>query len=262
MHNMERSKESVTQTSEQALAISGPQFDFLIRRNWLNMFNAGRKIFRFDTFGDEAWWGDTLQLHQAIEGAKLGGVGSGVSPSTALAVGLKVDLQALPPHVVQAIQHGQVNLNDPATTLVLLQLNAVVGVTGFFNPQGTLKSIGIQCAFCHSTVDDSFAPGIGNRLDGWPNRDLNVGAIVSLAPNLQPIANLLGADVPTVQKVLASWGPGKFDAELVLDGKAFAPNGTSGASLIPPAFGLPAGARAIAAAGQPVRGGEGRAGGP
>src|SRR5947209_12948141 len=108
-------------------------------------------------------------------------------------------------------------------TLALLKLNSVVGVTGFFNVQGTLRSIGIQCAFCHSTVDNSFAPGIGHRLDGWPNRDLNVGAIIDLSPNLQPVADLLGVDVGTVHKVLQSWGPGKFDAELFLDGKAFQP---------------------------------------
>lgn len=98
--------------------------------------------------------------------------------------------------------------------------------------------MGIQCALCHSTVDDSFVPGIGHRLDGWPNRDLNVGAIVSLAPNLQPVADLLGVDVPTVKKVLGSWGPGKYDAELDQDGKAFQPNGKSGATLLPPAFGM------------------------
>jgi mono/diheme cytochrome c family protein len=238
MHHALSSKESALPARDQAIGVTGPQFDLLIRRNWLNMFKDGRKTFRADTFGDEVWWGDTLQLHQAIEGSKLGGIGPGVSPKTALAVGLKVDAQKLPPNVVQAIQRGQVNLDDPATTLTLLQLNAVVGVTGFFNSQGTLRSMGIQCALCHSTVDDSFAPGIGNRLDGWPNRDLNVGAIVSLAPNLQPIADLLGVDVPTVKKVLAGWGPGKFDAELVLDGKGFRPDGGSGAVLIPPAFGL------------------------
>jgi hypothetical protein len=122
--------------------------------------------------------------------------------------------------------------------LALLKLNAVVGVTGFFNSDGTLKSVGIQCALCHSTVDNAFAPGIGHRLDGWANRDLNVGAIVGLSPNLQPVADLLGVDVPTVQKVLGSWGPGKFDAELFMDGKAFRPDGGSAATLIPPAFGL------------------------
>jgi hypothetical protein len=202
------------------------------------MFSEGRQVFRYDTFGDEAFWGNTLQLHKAIEGAKFGGVGPGVSPKTALAVGLKVDQDALPASLVAAIQAGKVDLNDPATTLALLKLNAVIGVTGHFDPGGSLQSIGIQCALCHSTVDNSFAPGIGHRLDGWTNRDLNVGAIIDLSPNLQPVADLLGVDVSTVHKVLQSWGPGKFDAELFLDGKAFQPNGRSGATLIPPAFGL------------------------
>jgi cytochrome c553 len=117
-------------------------------------------------------------------------------------------------------------------------LNAVVGVTAFANPDGSVKSMGIQCAFCHSTVDNSFAPGIGKRLDGWANRDLNVGAIVSLAPNLKPFTDLLGVDVETVKKVLASWGPGRYDAELDKDGKAFRPDGKQSGTLIPPAFGL------------------------
>jgi len=120
----------------------------------------------------------------------------------------------------------------------LLKLDSVVGVTGRFNSRGQLSSMGIQCAFCHSTVDDSLAPGIGHRLDGWANRDLNVGAIVSLAPNLQPAADLLGTDVATVKQVLAAWGPGKFNAELFMDGKGFRPDGRTSAVLIPPAFGL------------------------
>lgn len=198
----------------------------------------GQHTFRFDTFGDEEFWGDTLKLHQAIEGARLGGVGPGVSPATALAVGLKVDVDVLPGSLVSALKQGKVNLNDPATTLALLKLNAVVGVTGFFNDKGTLRSVGIQCALCHATVDNSFAPGIGHRLDGWANRDLNVGAIVALAPNLQPDADLLKVDQATVRAVLNSWGPGRFDAELALDGKAFRPDGKTAAVLIPPAFGL------------------------
>jgi len=151
---------------------------------------------------------------------------------------LKVDSDALPSSLVDQLKKGQVNLDDPATTLALLKLNAVVGLTGFFNDQGTLRAVGIQCAVCHSTVDDSLAPGIGHRLDAWANRDLNVGAIIALAPNLQPIATLLGTDQDTVRTVLNSWGPGKFDAELILDGKAFRPDGKSAATLIPPAFGL------------------------
>jgi hypothetical protein len=202
------------------------------------LLNRGKRIFRFDTFGDQAFWGGALRLHKAIEGEKLGGVGPGVSPKTALAVGLKVDVEALPRSVKQAIAEGDVDLDDPATTLALLKLNSVVGVKGFFNDRGTLRSMGITCAFCHSTVDDSFAPGIGRRLDGWPNRDLNVGAIVNLAPNKKPLTDLLGVDEATVNKVLAAWGPGKFDAELFLDGKGFRPDGKSAATLLPAAFGL------------------------
>jgi hypothetical protein len=200
--------------------------------------DLGRQIFRFDTFGDEAWWGDTLKLHQAIAGARNGGVGPGVSPKTALAVGLKVDAEALPEQLKSQIRAGRVNLDDPATTLALLRLNAVVGVTGIFDGTGNIKSMGVQCALCHSNVDDSFAPGIGKRLDGWANRDLNVGLIVSLAPNLTPIADLLRVDAPTVKAVLNSWGPGRFDAELDKDGKAFRPDGGQAGTLIPPAFGL------------------------
>jgi hypothetical protein len=213
-----------------------------------NLIAEGKQIFRFDTFGDEDFWGGQLQLHQAIQGEQFGGVGPGVSPATALAVGLKVDVEALPKPLQRQLKQGKVDLNDPAVTLALLKLNAVVGVTGFFNDDGSLGSMGIQCALCHSTVDDSFAPGIGRRLDGWANRDLNVGAIVALSPDLSPFEELLGVDRDTVIAVLNSWGPGKFDAELVLDGKAFNPqqvsNGVvtgtnvSGATLIPPAFGL------------------------
>src|SRR6185437_8520749 len=198
----------------------------------------GMRIFRFDTFGSEAFWGDALQLHKAIAGEKNGGVGGGVSPKTALSVGLKVDAEALPAELVAGIKAGKVDLDDPATTLALLKLNAVVGVTGKFDQAGRIQSMGIQCAFCHSNVDDSFAPGIGKRLDGWANRDLNVGAIVSLAPNLKPFTDLLGVDVATVKKVLASWGPGRFDAELDKDGKALRPDGKQAGTLIPPAFGL------------------------
>jgi hypothetical protein len=201
-------------------------------------FTEGRHVFRFDTFGDEDFWGGTLRLHQAIEGSAHGGVGAGVSPKTALAVGLKVDVDALPQATVDALKAGKVNLDDPAVTAALLTSNAVVGVTGFSDGKGGLRTLGIQCALCHSTVDDSFAPGIGRRLDGWPNRDLNVGAIVGLSPDLSAVAKLLGVDEKTVRAVLASWGPGKFDAELFLDGKAFRPDGKSAATLIPAAFGL------------------------
>ncbi|HET6695936.1 MAG TPA: hypothetical protein VFG85_05475 [Gaiellaceae bacterium] len=200
-------------------------------------FEEGREIFRFDTFGDEAFWGGALQLHRAIAGEKLGGVGPGVSPRTALAVGLKVDETALPKSLKNALRRGDVDLDDPANTLALLKLDAVLGLKGFFEGD-KLTSIGLTCASCHSTVDASFAPGIGRRLDGWPNRDLNVGAIISLAPNKKPITDLLGVDEATVNAVLAAWGPGKFDAELFLDGKGFRPDGGSAATLLPAAFGL------------------------
>ncbi|HKD06783.1 MAG TPA: hypothetical protein VKB79_12850 [Bryobacteraceae bacterium] len=226
---------------------------------------AEQQTFRFDTFGDQDFWGGMLGLHRAIEGSALGGVGPGLSPVAALMAGLKVDVDALPSNVVEQILQGPVNLNDPATTLTLLKANAVVGVTGFFNSGRTLQSVGIQCAFCHSTVDNAVPacpsgllpnPGtgcIGHRLDGWPNRDLNVGAIVALSPDLSPVVELLNVAIPgitqtDVRNVLNSWGPGKFDAELFLDGKAFNPTqvtdhvttGThvSAATLIPPALGL------------------------
>ena len=202
------------------------------------LMSEGRHIFRFDTFGNEDFWGGQLRLHEAIAGANLGGVGPGVSPTTALALGLKVDVDALPQPLRQAIKRGKVDLDSPATTVALLQLNAVVGITGRFDSQGNLTSMGIQCALCHSTVDDSFAPGIGRRLDAWANRDLDIGRIISAAPNLTPFTSQLGVDGATVREVLASWGPGKFDAHLLLDGKAFQPDGRSAAVLIPPAFDL------------------------
>ena len=212
-------------------------FDLQITQNSQRMMDEGRQIFRYDTFGDEVFWSDKLKLHQAIQGSQFGGVGSGVSPKTALAVGLKVDMDALPQSLVNQIKQGKVDLDDPATTLALIKLDSVLGVKGTFNPNGSLKAIGLTCAVCHSTVDDAFAPGIGRRLDGWSNQDLNVGAIVSLSPDLSAFTNLLGVDEATVKTVLASWGPGKFDAELNLDGKAFRPDGKTAAVLIPPAFG-------------------------
>src|SRR5215212_5415850 len=212
-------------------------FDAQISSNAQQMLEEGRQIFRFDTFGDEVFWGDKLKLHQAIQGTKFGGVGAGLSPKAALAVGLKVDMDALPASLVAQIKAGKVNLDDPATTLALLKLNAVVGVKGTFDGN-RLRAVGLSCAVCHSTVDDAFMPGVGHRLDGWPNRDLNVGAIVSMAPDLSAFTTLLGVDEATVKKVLASWGPGKFDAELNLDGKAFRPDGKPAATLIPPAFGM------------------------
>ena len=227
-----------TAATQQSPAPSGGESGGLISSNVNAMIEEGRQTFRYDTFGDEGFWSDALKLHQAIAGAAQGGVGPGVSPKTALSVGLKVDAAALPNELVAQIKAGKVNMDDPATTLALLKLNSVIGLKGTSNKDGSLKSIGITCALCHSTVDNSFSHGIGTRLDGWPNRDLNVGAIISLAPDLSPVTGLLGVDEKTLKQVLAGWGPGKFDAVVLMDGKATRPDGGSGATLIPPAFGL------------------------
>jgi len=207
-------------------------------QNAAEQLARGRNTFRFDTFGDEDFWGGALRLHEAIAGAANGGVGPGLSPKAALGLGLKVDVRALPPPLVQALRAERVNLDDPAVTLALLKRNAVVGVRAFTDRAGKVESVGITCALCHSTVDNSFAPGIGARLDGWANRDLNVGEIIAFAPSVAPFSQLLGVDEATVRKVLKSWGAGKFDAELLLDGKAFRPDGKSAATLLPPAYGL------------------------
>jgi hypothetical protein len=200
--------------------------------------NDGKQIFRFDTFGDEEFWSGLLHIDKAIAGASNGGFGAGVSPKTALAVGLKVDAEALPAEVVEKIKSGELSLDSASTTLALLKLNAVLGVKGNFSADGHLQSLGITCASCHSTVDNSFAPGIGKRLDGWPNRDLNVGAIISLTDNAQPIADMLHVDEATLRSVLGAWGPGKYNAVLFVDGKATRPDGSVAANLIPAAFGL------------------------
>ena len=216
--------------------MSGDPNDFndAIEKNMKEMFDKGKAVFRFETFGDEAFWTDQLQLQKAIADSKHGGIGKGITPKEAVAAGLKVDLAVLPKFLRRKIKQGKF-LDDPWVTLQLIKINAVLGVVGKFDGDGNLKSIGLTCASCHSTVSDS--SGIGKRLDGWANRDLNVGAIISMAPNLDPIAKLLDVDVATVKKVLASWGPGMFDAELNLDGKAFRPDGKSAATLIPEAFG-------------------------
>lgn len=242
---------TVLQRPETARAQGQPDPDGTIRprakgpdqamvQNAVQSIEKGRQIFRFDTFGDEAFWGDTLNLDATIAGAANGGIGPGLTPAQALGLGLKVDIDAIPQPLQNKLRRGEVNLNDPATTLALLQLNSVLGVTGFFS-NNKLTSVGIQCALCHSTVNDSFAPGIGGRLDGWANRDLNVGAIIAFAPDVSAFATLLGTSQEGVRQVLNSWGPGKFDAELSLDGKAFQDppaNTKSAATLIPPAFGL------------------------
>jgi hypothetical protein len=180
--------------------------------------DEGRATFRFDTFGNEQFWTDQLRLNEVIE--------SSLDPTTALKLGLKVDLAALPDGVVSALKAGQVDLTDPNVTLTLLELNAVVGVKGKVETvQGKkhLASVGITCALCHSTVDDSLARGIGLRRDGWPNRDLDPGAIVALAPALK--------NAPELRAVYNSWGPGFYDPRFNFDG-------ISAPVVIPPAFGL------------------------
>lgn len=180
------------------------------------LVEQGRQIFRYDTFGDEAKWTDALRMHEVISAA--------VDPLTALSVGLKVDAQALPAAVVDGIRNGAIDLTQPATTIALLKLDAVVGLKATVdtvNGQDVLTRIGITCALCHSTVDDSFAPGIGKRLDGWPNRDLNPGAIIALSPALDAAA----------KQMFNAWGKGKFDPRQNIDG-------LSKPVVIPPAYGL------------------------
>ena len=225
-------------------------FDGVIQTNIKNLLVEGREVFRFETFGSEDFWGGKLRLHEAIAGdvAQGGvgtalspagmGVGTGLTPRKALELGLKVDAALLPSTVVEGIQRGAVDLDSAATTMILLQANAVIGVTGIFDGAQRLSSIGIQCALCHSTVDDSIAPGIGKRLDGWPNRDLDIGKIVALAPTLRPFADLLGVEEDVVRTVLRSWGPGRYDAELNQDGRALKPDGSAAATVLPAAFGL------------------------
>jgi mono/diheme cytochrome c family protein len=187
-----------------------------ISENDPGVIARGKDIFRFDTFGDETFWTDTLRMHEVISSA--------VDPTTALSVGLKVDTDSLPPAVVQGIQNGSISLTSPATTVALLKLNAVVGVKGTVttvNGQDQLTRVGITCALCHSTVDNSFAQGIGKRLDGWANHDLNPGAIIALSPAL----------TPAQKAVYNSWGKGKYDARFNFDGQ-------SAPQVIPPAYGL------------------------
>jgi mono/diheme cytochrome c family protein len=173
----------------------------------------GQRIFRYSTFGDEKFWTDTLHMNQVIEDV--------VSPAVALSVGLKVDADALPTAVVEAIRENLVDLNDPATTALLLKLDAVVGVKAEVDDANHITRVGITCALCHSTVDNSFAPGIGKRLDGYPNRELNPGAIIALSPAL----------TDAQKAVYNSWGPGRYDPRFNFDGK-------NGPVPIPPAYGL------------------------
>jgi hypothetical protein len=208
-------------------------FDAAIKENGDQLVSKGQAVFRYETFGDESFWTDKLQLNKVIADKNHGGLGDGVTPKQALALGFKVDLTILPEALEKKIKEGKF-LDDPLVTLELLKLNAVLGVVGKFDG-GNLKSIGVTCAVCHSTVDDS--TGIGKRMDGWPNRDLNVGKIITLSPNFKAYADIIGQDPEQVKKVLLAWGPGRYDAEYNLDGKGFRPDGKTAATLIPEAFG-------------------------
>jgi len=197
----------------------------------------GKEIFRYDTFGDEALWTDVLELDLATLGEANGGFGPGLSPNTALSIGLKVDAEALPPSVVDGISDGSIDLDDPLTTVALLSLDAVVGIKGSFDGNGNLTAMGVTCALCHSTVDNSFAPGIGSRKDGWANMELNVGAILGFINNAA-LADILSVNVETFNSVVNNWGPGRFAPVLLLDGKVTKPNGELATVVIPPAYGL------------------------
>jgi mono/diheme cytochrome c family protein len=181
----------------------------------------GRAIFRYDTFGDEQLWTDVLRMHEVIPT---------ISPVTALSVGLKVDVEALPRALVAALKADGVDLDDPAVVVELLRLNAVVGLRGSVDDSGRLTSVGITCALCHSTVDDSLLPGIGRRLDGWANTTLNVGAIVALSPALDD----------ATKKEFMAWGAGKYDPRHhIFDGAMIRPlNSPSIPVVIPPIYGL------------------------
>jgi mono/diheme cytochrome c family protein len=206
------SKTPQSETAADSLTGGGIATDDLSPQN----LSAGQQIFRFDTFGDEQFWTDTARMHEVVQ--------KSVSPTTALSVGLKVDADAIPPDVAAAIKAGKVDLKDPATTVTLLKLNAVVGLKGTIatvNGRDTLTRLGITCALCHSTVNNSFSKGIGKRMDGWPNRDLNVGAIIALSP----------AITPAQKAIYKSWGPGKYDPRYNFDGK-------STPLVLPPAYGL------------------------
>ena len=207
-------------------ATAGPtpaarQQPFATRLTPIPTHHSGREIFRYDTFGDEQLWTDLLRMHEVV---------ATVDPATALAVGLKVDVDALPKKIVAALRAGQVDLTDPAVTIELLRLDAVVGVRGKVDDIGRLTSVGVTCALCHSSVDNSFAPGIGKRLDGWANIDLNVGAIVALSPALDD----------ATKAEFRTWGPGKYDPRHhAFDGTNIIPLNTPSLPIvIPPIYGL------------------------
>jgi hypothetical protein len=233
-----RPKHVQTDPAVRAQKFPRGSFDGKIASYRKNLFKDGQEIFRYDTFGCEDFWGGKMRLHEAIARKEKGGIAAGLTPRQALQLGLKADVKKVPRLLLEVLREGAVSFDNPDTTLELLRADAVVGVKGFWDEKRNLKSIGITCAFCHSTVDDSFMKGIGRRLDGWPNRDLNVGAIVATAPTLKPLADLLQTSEEQVRKVLLAWGPGRYDAELNQDGKGFRPDGKTAATVLPAAFGL------------------------
>jgi hypothetical protein len=211
----------IVTSTNAAATLSGSRPDAAHHAPGARLREAGRQIFRYDTFGDEQLWTDVLRMHEVV---------ATLSPAAALAVGLKVDADALPAKLVTALRTGKVDLTSPAVTLELLRLNAIVGVKGAVRGTGQLAKVGITCALCHSTVDDSLAPGIGRRLDGWANTELNVGAIVALSPAL---------DAATKAEFKA-WGPGKYDPRHhAFNGKNLVMlNSPSRPVVLPPIYGL------------------------
>ncbi len=209
---------TISGNSPMTLAASGTITD---EKDHREKHRDGQEIFRFDTFGDEQLWTETLRMHEAV---------ATVAPATALEVGLKVDVDALPRRLRAALRAGRVDLTDPAVTIDLLRLNAVVGLKGQVNESGHLTALGITCALCHSTVDDSLAPSIGRRLDGWANTSLNVGAILALSPALDE----------ATKAEFRTWGPGKYDPRHhAFDGTSIVPlNNPSLPIVIPPIYGL------------------------
>jgi hypothetical protein len=172
-----------------------------------DLTRRGRDIFRDDTFGDEKFWTDTARLHEVIE--------HGIQPLEALGLGLKVDMDRL--NLAKFAVHNPFAVNG---TKELLRENAVVGLRAEFDGN-RIKRIGITCALCHSTVDNALLPGIGHRIDGAPNTDLQVGKILAMLPVF----------TDAQKAVLRSWPKGTYDPRMNFDGK-------STPLVLPPAYGL------------------------
>lgn len=210
-----------------------------IYENSAKMIDEGRAAFRYDTFGNEAYWGEVLRLHEVIAGEKNGGTGPGISPRKALELGFKFDSEKLSgDHLRMFREDNSPALDDPATTLALLKSGAIIGLKGFFDGKGAITSIGIGCSLCHSNVNDSVAHGAGSRLDGWPNRDINMGSVIARSPNLRVMSMRIGTNPVTLKKSLEAWGPGKYDSILMADGRVSRPDLKPSPTIIPSLFGL------------------------